>query len=151
MLLEPTFPRAEIAGAPWSPDWRDVAPVTPEYQGFGGEGAYLTLESPTDWSPYVGLVVADGRIQGYGDVRGGSGGVPFDAAHELRAGSTIAWPTHGQDDGGAGVATVPDLYLEHESDIYLGAQMWTEPDPRMVFLAPPSYGEQTTPIPAVGL
>lgn len=148
--VRPLFPRAQIAGAPWSLDWRDSAAITPEYQGYGGQAGYLNLESATDWTPYAGLIVADGYIGGYGDVPGGSGAAPFDADDELRAGSTIAWPTHCQDDGEAASSSMPLLYLEHESDIYQGAQLWAEPDPRMVFLAPPSYGEQTTPIPAVG-
>lgn len=147
--MEPTFPRAQIAGAPWSPDWRDVDAVTPDYQGYGGENAYLNLEGPTQWDPYLGLVVAHPYIAGYGDVPGGSGGAPFDSDHELRAGTYTAWPTHGQTDIDSGI--VPWLELEQEGDIYLGAQLWTEPDPRMVFVPPPSYGEQTTPIPAVGL
>ena len=142
--VSPAFEPAAIDGHPWTVDWRDQAPVTPDFQGYGGELGYLNLEGPTLWNPHLGLVVAQPYIPGYG-----GGGAPLDAEGELRAGSTIAWPTHGQTDYSNDIGEL--VWLENEGDVYLGAQLSISPDPRMVFAPPPSYSEQTTPIPAVGI
>lgn len=140
----PAFEPAVVTGAPWNPDWRDQAPLTPDYQGFGGVVAYLNLDGPTEWNPYFGLAVADPVILGYG----GSELLQAEPMGELRAGSTIGWPTSGQEGPNS---EVPILDLANEAGVDVGLQLWGEPGPRMIFAPPPSYGAQTVPIPAVGV
>jgi hypothetical protein len=132
-----------ILGAPWNADWRDRQPVTPDYQGYGGTVAFLNLESPTGWNPHTGLVVANGYIGGYDPVQ-----LQLETQGELRAGSTIGWPTSGQAGPNPDVSF---LVLAHESGIDVGGQLSQSMGPRMVFASPPSYGSQTTPLAAVGL
>jgi hypothetical protein len=145
LLESPVFPHAVITGSEWSPDWRDQAPVVPLYLGFGDTEATLNPSPPTGWNPHTGLVESDPEIYGYGgDILLQVYGI----GDELRAGSTIAWPTSGQLGPNS---EVPLLDLVEEAGVDVGLQLWSEPSPAMVFVPPPSYSEQSTMIPAVGV
>lgn len=136
---------APILGHPWTVDWRDSSPVTPDYQGAGDQAAYLNLASATDWSPYTGLVSSNPIIMGYG----GGELVQIEPQHELRAGQTIPFPTSGQMGENS---EVPFLTLLEEEGFDVGLQLWQPPaGQRMIFQQPPPYGAQTYPIPAVGI
>lgn len=134
-----------IDGHPWTVDWRGLTVVRPDYLSVGDRDAALSIAPPTDWNPYVGQTVSDQVIFGYGD----PGQVQaLTIGNRLEAGSYQAWPTNGQ----MGLnSQVPLLDLAEEAGVDIGLQAWTGPGPRMVFLPPPSYSEQTTPIPAVGV
>lgn len=134
-----------INGHPWTVDWRGITPVDPLYLGIGSADVALTSNPPTGWNPYVGATLAHQIIPGYGDPNQLQA---LTIGQHLEAGSYQAWPTSGQ----MGLnSEVPLLNLAEESGIDVGLQAWTGPGPRMVFLPPPSYSEQTTPIAAVGL
>lgn len=148
-----------IRGAPWNADFRGEFYVGPAYQGFGStvqEGA-VSVTQPTDWDSYQvagafphtgwpdtarGLQVTEPSIRGYGgplqDV-----GMPVD----LRAGQDLEFPTSGQQQPGG----IPYLLeMPNAQGMDVGWQEWFTVNQRQLFQQPPSYGEQTTPMPAAG-
>lgn len=142
---EPRFPDANVQGAPWNLDWRDRSPVVPGFIGFGDQTGALSVGNPTDWNPYTGPISTHPLIFGYSDPAGVQ---TYGIGDRLEAGSYIPWPLSGTE----GVNNqVPLLELAEESGLDLGQQLWTGPGPRMVFLPPPSYSDQTTPLATIGI
>lgn len=131
-----------VTGAPWNPDWRGEFFVGADYQGFGGRDADPTITQPTDWNSYTGLVVSEPTIEGYG---GPLQYLGMDV--ELRAGSTIGWPTHGQTEPGFDPIL---LELTNQPGFDVGWQQWWQDSRRMLFVEPPDFSAQTQAIPAAG-
>lgn len=133
-----------IRGSAWNADWRGETFVGADYQGFGGADQFVTISQPTDWNSYEGLVVSQPLIPGYEDAGMlQEQGMP----NHLRAGSTIAWPTHGQQGEGFDPILIE---LPHEQGMDVGWQEWMGSSQRMLFEEPPNYSEQTMPISATG-
>lgn len=133
-----------IVGAPWNLDWRNEnldSAYAANHVAFGGDVDFVNLENPTQWSPYFGVVAAHGVIEGYFD------GLQRETMGEAYMGSLLPWPLNGQQ------GPIPDvalLELAEEAGFDVGGHLAAEPSPRMVFTSPPSYSEQTAPIPAIG-
>lgn len=134
-----------IVGAPWNADWRGSFVVPGNAQGYGGVEAFPTAPSTsTGWSSFTGVVRSFATIFGYGDPHQ----LQTVSMGELRAGTSLPWPASGMAGPDPGV---PLLELLAEAGFDVGGQLSQQITPRMVFADPPSYGEQTSPIPAVGL
>lgn len=133
-----------IVGAPWTIDWRNDnldSAYAANHVAFGEDGAFVTLENPTAWSPYFGLQVSQGVVKGYYD------GLQRETMAEAYMGSLLPWPLSGQ----AGpLANMELLEIAEEAGFDVGGHLPAEPSPRMVFSNPPSFSEQTDPIPAIG-
>lgn len=135
--------RQRVAGAPWQRDWRGETFVPSSYQGYGGpEAAFVSLSQPTDWSPYTGLVASQPWVHGYAGT-----GLQETTLAELRAGSTIVWPTSGQTDPGFDPVLL-EIPFDQGTDV--GWQQWWTQGRRMLFQEPPDVSAQTAPIPAAG-
>jgi hypothetical protein len=128
-------------GAPWNADWRGEQWTPNQYQGYGGLMEYPAIGQPTDWSTYSGRVDVRPEIYGY------AGPLQNMNMSELRAGSTIGFPLHGQTEPGFDPVL---LELPHDSSADYGWQLWEHQGQRMLFQEPPTYGEQTAPMPAAG-
>ena len=134
-----------ITGAPWNADFRGETFVADTYQGFGSTVQYglNSGRQPTGWDPHTGLVDSVALIPGYGGSLQDLG-MPVD----LRAGSTIMFPTSGQMEPGFDPTLIE---LTNEPGVDVGWQLYGgEVTRRMLFQEPPGYGEQTDPIPAAG-
>lgn len=133
-----------IVGAPWNLDWRNEntnSAYAANHVAFGGDVGFVSLENPTSWSPYFGVVAAHGVIVGYFDE------LQRETMGEAYMGSNLPWPLSGQ----AGpLANVALLELAEEAGFDVGGHLPAEPSPRMVFANPPSYSDQTDPIAAIG-
>lgn len=133
-----------IVGAPWNLDWRDEnlnSAYAQRWIAHGDEVGLVNVENPTGWSPYFGLVASHGTIVGYYD------GMQRETMGSAYMGSTLPWPLSGQQ------GPIPDvalLELAEDPGVDMGAHLPQAIYPRMVFAAPPSYSEQTDPIPAIG-
>jgi len=133
----------DITGSTWNADWRGQDFSPNQYQGFGGRDGTLMGGQPTTWSSYTGLVESDPEIHGYG----GGQWLQEQSMHDLRAGSTIEFPTHGQAGEGFDAAMF-EIPFDSGNDV--GWQQWNDATRRMLFLEPPTYSEQTDPISAAG-
>lgn len=133
-----------IVGAPWNLDWRNENRNSAGYDrdiAFGGNVAFTNLSSSSNWRAHAGLVAGDPVIHGYYD------GIQLETMGEAYMGSTIPWPLHGQQ------GIMPDVALieiAEEAGFDVGGHLAQAIYPRMVFASPPSYSEQTDPIPAIG-
>lgn len=131
-----------IQGSGWQQDWRGETFVGATYQGYGGPEAEMTnISQPTSWSPYTGLVVSQPMIEGY------AGPLQTTTLAELRAGSTIAFPTSGQMDPGFD-PTLIEIPFDQGADV--GWQQWWTNGRRMLFEQPLDYSQQTDAISAAG-
>lgn len=133
-----------IVGAPWNLDWRNEnadSAYAANHVAFGDTVAFTNLENPTAWSPYFGVVAAHGVIEGYYD------GLQRESMNDSYMGSVLPWPLHGQEEPGLNT----ELFeIEEEAGFDVGYHLAQSMYPRTVFSAPPSYSEQTDPIPAIG-
>jgi hypothetical protein len=133
-----------IVGAPWTVDWRNEnenSRYADRHIAYGDGAALLNLESASDWREYQGVVASHPVIYGYYD------DLQRTVMHDAGFGSTLPWPLHGQQ----GIIKDIDLIeIAEEAGFDVGGHLASEPSPRMVFANPPSYSEQTDPIPAIG-
>lgn len=136
-------PNGTAAGVRWQPDWRGEAVAVDDYQGYGGpEAAFVSLGSATGWDAHTGRIDSNPYIHGYTGSR-----LQETTLAELRAGSTIFWPTSGQSEPGFDPVL---LELPFEPGFDVGWQQWLQQGRRMLFEPPPDYSQQTEAIPAIG-
>lgn len=133
-----------IVGAPWTVDWRNEnfdSAYAANHVAFGDVSAFMNLENPTNWSPYSGLTPSQGVIVGYYD------GLQRETMNDSYMGSNLPWPLSGQE----GPQGQVDLFeIAEEAGFDVGGKLSQAIYPRTVFASPPSYSEQTDPIPAIG-
>jgi len=133
-----------IVGAPWTIDWREEnedSRYADNHVAAGDGAAFLNLSAASDWKVHAGLVAGDPVVHGYYD------GIQLETMHDANMGSDLPWPLHGQQ---GMIKDVELLELAEEAGFDVGGHLASEPSPRMVFANPPSYSEQTDPIPAIG-
>ncbi len=133
-----------IVGAPWNLDWRDEnlnSRYADRHIAYGDDVAFVNLSSASDWLVHAGLRSGDPVVHGYFD------GIQLETMGEAGMGSVVPWPLNGQQ---GPIKDVALLELAEEAGFDVGGQLAAEPSPRMVFANPPSYSEQTDPIPALG-
>lgn len=150
-MLRPT--REDLAGTettPVRPMWpRNPWPEGPRPLSVPEQGPARILENSevmTQWSPYGTF-----RSQPY---RGGYDGLEGRLMQVAQADTYDAspnpWPNNGQYDKPNGFG--PFLAaVQRESSAHRGFAQPTGVGPPMLFKAPPPYGMQVTPIPAVGI
>ena len=102
------------------------------------------METPTRWTPF-GTFAPQPYFGGW-DALGGR------LMHVTQADSYNAinpWPANGVDDY-PNAAPLAILRMAPTTSVHRGFQNPTGPSPTMLFHAPPIFGLQTVPIPAVG-
>ena len=141
---DPNVNPGGIVGSEWQLDWRDHNlnnEFARNHLVFGQDVAYLNLSSASDWRPHAGLVAGDPVIHGYYD------GVQLEVQNEGGMGVDHWWPTHGRQ---REVVNVDLIEIGEEAGFDVGGHLSEAMYPRMVFANPPTYSEQTDPIPAIG-
>lgn len=109
-------------------------------------------EEATQWSPYF-YAVAQPYFGGYDELSEQGHGIMHVAHAPLYDASPNPWPNNGQYDRPNGLFAVFQGLMRKppESSAHYGFSMPTGPGPSMLFHAPPIFGLQTQPIPAVGV
>jgi hypothetical protein len=109
-------------------------------------------EEATQWTPYF-LAVARPYYGGHDELSREGRGLMHVPQADLYDASPNPWPANGQfgSPNGIGLLLAPILRLRPHTSAHPGATMPAVPGPTMLFRAPPPYGTQTRPIPAVGV
>lgn len=134
-------------GAPWNADWRGLNP-SHYWRDITRDSPNQEVGSPpssnTNWSPYTGAAPAYSLIPGYS----ARDDVQTTGRGHMRDSSRNPFPGSGQYDSPPWVA--PLMYPPAFPGVTRGGQIPATYSPRMVFRAPPYFGQQTVPIVAIG-
>lgn len=123
---------------------RDMYPLSRAV--YGPEKLQPNMETPTRWTPF-GLFVPTPYFGGHDGLHGRLMHVP---QADMYDSSPNPWPANGVDDQPNAQFNL--LRLEPTTSAHPGYSLPSyAPSPAMVFQAPPIFGIQTVPIPAVGV
>ena len=141
-VSDPDVLQPSPSGAGWQPDWRGNTFVPDTYQGFGRGAGMQGQSSATGWDPHTGVVQTNPLIHGYEGTR-----LQEQTMAELRAGSMIGFPLHGQTEPGFDPVLI-EIPFDQGTDV--GWQQFLQQGRRMLFQEPLDYSQQTSAIPAAG-
>lgn len=113
---------------------------------YGPEKFQPDMGAPTRWTPY-GMFVSTPYYGGWDELHGAVMNVP---QADLYDASPNPWPANGVDDQPNAAFNL--LRLEPTTSAHPGWSLPSiAPSPAMIFQAPPIFGLQTVPIPAMGV
>lgn len=139
--------RPIINRAPWTgPD------NTPRSEAIYGPAEILPdSEIATQWTPYF-LAVAEPYFGGHDELSLEGHGIMHVAQADLYDSSPCGWPQNSQYDHPNAIGMVGAVFrLKPHTSAHPGFAMSTKRgDPTSLFHAPPIFGLQTQPVPAVG-
>lgn len=133
------------------PNWTPLSVPTYEPMILDGDADW---EVGTNWTPYTGHVHPEIFWFGWDPLSLNRGhGLMHVAQADLYDASPNPWPNNGQFDHPNSLALSPAAIprIPRESSAHHGFMQPTGGGPTMLFHAPPIFGLQTKPIPAVGV